>query len=550
MFPTHLYFHLCFLLLLLSCRQRPEHLADKQVFTYNQPEALSSLDPAYARNQANIWATTQLYNGLVALDARLRPAPAIATRWQVSPDGLAYTFHLRRDVYFHDHPVFPNGRGRRVTAHDFVYSFKRILHPATASTGSWVFKGKVLEDAQGMVADTCFKALNDSTLVVYLKEPFISFLEILSMPYCFVVPREAATFYGKDFREHPVGTGPFLFKWWDEGNAIVLHRNPRYWKKDGQGHALPYLDAVQISFINDRKIEFLTFQQGKLDFLSGIRGSSKDLILKKDGTLQEEFVRKFNLQKKPYLNTEYIGFQLDPTKLATDNPALRDKRVRQALNYALNKKELVVYFRNNLGIPGHSGMVPPSLPSYDAQKVRGYAYDPARARALLKAAGYHAGKPLQLTLNTVAEHREIAEFMQKKWSEVGVRADIRISQAAAHQESVDNGRSAFFMKSWFGDYPDAENFLALFYSKNFSPAGPNKTHFKNERFDQLYDQAKREQSLEKRYALYQEMDRIVVEECPVIVLFYDEVVMLTQKNIRGLSPDPMNTLRLETVRKL
>jgi peptide/nickel transport system substrate-binding protein len=195
-------------------------------------------------------------------------------------------------------------------------------------------------------------------------------------------------------------------------------------------------------------------------------------------------------------------------------------------------------------------MVPPSLPSYDDKQVRGYAYDPGRARALLAAAGYSTARPLHLALNTVSEHREIAEFMQKKWSEVGVVADIRISQAAAHQEAVDNGRTAFFMKSWFGDYPDAENFLALFDSKIFSPAGPNKTHFKNARFDSLYEQAKREQNLGKRYQLYREMDKIMVAECPVIVLFYDEVVMLTQKNIRGLSPDPMNTLKLEAVRKL
>jgi len=168
----------------------------------------------------------------------------------------------------------------------------------------------------------------------------------------------------------------------------------------------------------------------------------------------------------------------------------------------------------------------------------------------LQSAGFSSQNPLRITLNTVAEHKELAEFMQKKWSEVGVVAEINISQAAAHQESVDNGRSGFFMKSWFGDYPDAENFLALFYSKNFAPVGPNKTHFKNARFDQLYEQAKLEQNLEKRYALYREMDKIIVEECPVIVLFYDEVVILTQKNIKGLKADPMNTLRLESVQKL
>ena len=550
MFPTRLLLTLGLISAFFSCQSRTENLTDKKVFKYNQPEALSSLDPAFARNQANIWAVTQLFNGLVELDESLKPVPALARSWEVSPDGLRYTFHLRPQVFFHSDPAFLQGQGRAVTAQDFVYSFKRILDPRTASTGSWVFKGKVLESASGIIADTCFKALNDSTLLIYLKEPFIAFPEILSMPYCSVVPREVAERYGKDFRAHPVGTGPFLFKLWDEGNAVIMHKNPTYWKKDANGQRLPYLDAVQISFINDRKIEFLTFQQKKLDFLSGIRGSSKDLILNKDGTLQEEFAQKFNLDKSPYLNTEYIGFQLDPANLRNDQVAIRDKRVRQALNYAINKKELVVYYRNNLGIPGHSGMVPPSLPSFNEKAVPGYAYHPDKARELLQAAGYTAKKPLRITLNTVAEHKEIAEFMQKKWSEIGVLASISISQAAAHQESVDNGRSAFFMKSWFGDYPDAENFLALFYSPNFSPRGPNKTHFKNARYDRLYEVAKLEQNPEKRYRLYQDMDKIIAEESPVIVLFYDEVVILTQKNIRGLKADPMNTLKLEKVKKL
>lgn len=535
-------------LVFTGCHRSTADQTGKQVFKYNQSESLTSLDPAYARNQGNIWAVTQLYNGLVELDNQLKPVPALAQSWEISPDGRTYVFHLRPKVYFHDHPVFPRGQGRRVTAADFVYSFRRILDPQTASTGAWIFKGKVLE-ANGIVADTCFKALNDSTLVIYLREPFIPFLGILSMPYAYVVPREGVMRYGKDFRANPIGTGPFLFKSWDEENAIIYHKNPRYWKQDAQGRRLPYLDAVQISFINDRKLEFLTFQQGKIDFLSGIKGSSKDLILNPDGTLRADFAGKFKVEKMPYLNTEYIGYQFDPTNLRPDQPALRHQRVRQALSYALNKKALVLYYRNNLGTPGHSGMVPLSLPSFDQKLVPGYDYQPAKARDLLRAAGYSAQNPLYLRLNTVAEHKEIAEFMQKNWAEVGVNVEIAINQFPAHQEAVDNGRSAFFMKSWFGDYPDAENFLALFYSPNFSPAGPNKTHFKNARYDQLYEQARREQREAQRYALYREMDKIIVEEAPVIVLFYDEVVRLTQNNIQGLQADPMNTLRLEAVKK-
>ncbi|WP_426492794.1 ABC transporter substrate-binding protein [Hymenobacter sp. 102] len=539
--------------LLAACAEQEPATDARRVFRYNQPESLTSLDPAFARNQANTWAVTQLYNGLVELDDSLKPGPSVARRYDISPDGRRYTFTLRPDVRFHDSEVFPRGKGRRVTAQDFVYSFRRLLDGATASPGGWIFRGKVLEKADGEPSDTCFVAVNDSTLRIHLQEPFIPFLGILTMPYAYVVPREAVQKWGKDFREHPVGTGPFRFKEWDEGNAIIYHRNPTYWKTDAQGRRLPYLDAVQISFIQDRKTEFLTFMQGKLDFLSGIRSGSRDLIMYPDGTVREDFKGKFRLQKVPYLNTEYLGMQQDLTNLRGDNlttgRALQDKRVRQALNYALNKPEFLAYFLNNVGKPGNSGFVPASLPSFSAEKVPGYTYQPEKARQLLRAAGYGPGKPLRLRLNTVAESKEFCEYYQKKWAEVGVQVEIDVNQGAAHGEMIDNGRAAFFTRSWLGDYPDAENYLALFYSPNFAPAGPNKTHFKRPAYDQLYQQAKLEQDADKRYALYQQMDRLVTEECPVIAVYYDEVVRLTQNNVQGLTPNPMNQLVLERVKK-
>ncbi|MFD2786427.1 ABC transporter substrate-binding protein [Hymenobacter rubripertinctus] len=543
-----------FLLLALSaCTEQTPATDARRVFRYNQPESLTSLDPAFARNQANIWATTQLYNGLVELDDSLRPGPSVARRYHVSPDGTTYTFWLRPDVRFHDNAVFAGGQGRRVVAQDFVYSFKRLLDGATASPGGWIFRGKVLEQAGGEPSDTCFVAVNDSTLRIHLKEPFIPFLGILTMPYAYVVPHEAVEKWGKDFRAHPVGTGPFQFREWDEGNAIIYHRNPTYWKQDAQGKRLPYLDAVQITFIQDRKTEFLTFMQGKLDFLSGIRSGSRDLIMYPDGSIREDFRGKFRIQKVPYLNTEYIGMQQDLRNLRGDNletgRALQDKRVRQALNYALNKAEFLAYFLNDVGQPGLSGFVPASLPSFSAAKVPGYSYQPAKARQLLKEAGYGPGKPLRLRLNTVAETKEYCEYYQKKWAEVGVQVDIDVNQGAAHGELIDNGRAAFFTRSWLGDYPDAENYLALFYSPNFAPAGPNKTHFQSPAYDQLYQRAKLEQNDAKRYALYQQMDRLVVEECPVISVYYDEVVRLTQNNVQGLTPNPMNQLVLERVKK-
>lgn len=541
--------------LLAACGQPPLSAADeRRVFRYNQPEALTSLDPAFTRNQANIWAVSQLYNGLLELDSTLQPAPALARRYSISPDGKTYTFWLRRGVQFQDSEVFGAGKSREVKASDFVYSFNRLLDAKTASPGGWIFRGKVLEDSKGNISDTCFVAVNDSTLRIHLKEPFIPFLSILTMPYAFVVPHEAVEKYGKDFREHPVGTGPFQFKLWDTGNVLLLHRNPSYWRHDAQNRALPYLDVVQISFIADRKTEFLTFLQGKLDFLSGIREGSRDLVMNTDGTVRADFKGHFTVQKAPYLNTEYLGFQLDSTNLtgeqAAQGRALRDRRVRQALNYALNKPELTAYVLNHVGLPGTSGFVPAALPSFSLTKVPGYTYQPQQARQLLAAAGYGPRRPLRLRLSTVAERKAVAEYLQKNWADVGVQVQIDINQAATQQELVDNGRAAFFSKSWLGDYPDAENYLSLFYSPNFSPGGPDKTHFKSTAYDALYNQARREQDAARRTALYQEMDRLIVAESPVVSLYYDEIIRLTQNNVRGLTANPMNQLLLERVRKL
>ncbi|OGX88474.1 ABC transporter substrate-binding protein [Hymenobacter lapidarius] len=542
------------LLTLAGCHDAARPAADeRRVFRYNQPEALSSLDPAFARNQANSWAVGQLYNGLMELDSALLPVPALARRYSISPDGRLYTFVLRRGVRFHNSEAFAGGQGREVTAADFVYSFKRILDAATASSGGWIFRGKVLEQPDGSISDTAFVAANDSTFRIHLKEPFIPFLGILTMPYAYVVPHEAVTRHGKDFREHPVGTGPFQYKLWDDGNVLLFERNPGYWRRDEKGRALPYLDAVAVSFLPDRKTEFLTFMQGKLDFLSGIRAGSRDLIMHPDGTIRDDFKGKFTVQKAPYLNTEYLGFQLDSANLigeqAEQGRALRDKRVRQALNYAINKPEMLKYLLNGVGNAGTSGFVPTALPSFSEKEVPGYTYQPQKARQLLRAAGYSPQRPLKLRLSTVLERKEIGEYLQKQWADVGVRVQIDINQSAAQQDLVDNGRVAFFAKSWLGDYPDAENYLALFYSPNFSPAGPDKTHFKSAAYDKLYDEARRTQDVARRTALYQAMDRIVVEESPVISLYYDEVVRLTQNNVRGLAPNPMNQLLLERVRK-
>ena len=198
---------LLFTTVLVSCKTKFDH-PDKQIFHYNESSGILSLDPAFASGQATIWPCNQLYNGLVDMDDQLRVVPAIAKSWTISEDGKTYTFILRDDVQFHQTEFFPFEKPRYVTAEDFVYSLGRILSPEVASPGAWIFQ-KVKRDKEGNPA---FKALNDTVFQIELSEPFPPFLGILTMKYCSVVPHEVVERYGKDFRKHPVGTGPFQYR--------------------------------------------------------------------------------------------------------------------------------------------------------------------------------------------------------------------------------------------------------------------------------------------------------------------------------------------------
>lgn len=547
------FFYLSAVFLLFSCSggQQQEGQADggKKILRFNQTEEVTSTDPAFANNQSNIWVSSQLYSGLFEFTDDMHEHPVIAETWEVSDDGLVYTFDLKQGIKFHDDPVFPNGEGREVTAEDFVYSFKRILNPSTASPGQWIFSDKVLRDSNGVPSDTCFKALSSHKLRIYLDEPFPPFLEVLAMPYTYVVPREAVEEYGRDFRNHPVGTGPFTLKQWEQGSAMVLERNPSYFRKDGNQRPLPYIDLVKISFIPDKMQEFRAFQSGDLDFIAGVDPHTIDKILKKDGTTRDEIKQNFKLQKSPYLNTEYIGFQLDPKKYVSADHPLLDVRVRQAMSYAVNREELVSFLRNELGTPASNGFVPSALPSFDEGKVKGYFYDPRKANELLKEAGYPDGKGFpKIKLHSTGDYKDMAEFLQRQWSSVlGIEIDIELNPFPAHQEMVDNGTVKLFRGAWLGDYPDEENFLACFYGKNFAPDGPNKTHYNNPEFDRIFEKVHQERDGWKRHEIYHKLDQMVMNDCAVIVLFYDEVLRLMRKELIGMKTSSMNDLKLETV---
>ncbi|WP_271425160.1 ABC transporter substrate-binding protein [Aequorivita sinensis] len=524
---------------ILSCQNKAETERDHLVFRYNEHGNIPTLDPAFARNPQAIWPDNQLYNGLVQLDDSLNIKPDIAKRWTIDDSTNTYTFHLRTDVYFHQNRAFAqegtqNSKSytRKVVAEDFVYSFDRLLDESVASSGSWVMNNV-----------KSYKAENDSTLIISLKKPFPAFLGLLSMRYCSVVPREAVEYYGNEFRRNPVGTGPFQFKMWEENVKLVFTKNPLYFERDENGERLPYLEAVAITFLPDKQSEFLQFAQGKLDFISGLDGSYKDELLTTEGNLQSKYSDMAYMITGPYLNTEYLGIFL-----GSKTTEIQNKALRQAINYGFDREKMVTYLRNGMGIPAIHGFIPKGLPGYE--EIKGYTYQPEKAKQLIEQYKTETGdsKP-EITIGTNSQYLDICEYVQRELEKIGISVTIDVMPPSTLRQMRSSGELDIFRGSWIADYPDAENYLSLFYSQNFTPNGPNYMHFKNEVYDSLYVNSLSVSNIDERKLLYTKMDSIIVEEAPVVPLFYDMAVRFVNNKVSGLGINPQNFLILKKVKK-
>ena len=516
-----------FILLLIFCGCTSHQHPDKKIFHYNEQTGIASLDPAFAKNQSIMWAVHQLYNTLVEVDSMMQLRPSLAKTWEVNSSRTIFIFHLRTDVFFHDDPAFANGKGRALVADDVVYSFKRIMEKATASPGAWIFNKRV---------DTSqpFVAINDSTFRLTLLNPFQPIIGILSMQYCSIVPKEAVEKYGVDFRRHPVGSGPFSFVAWEKGDA--------------EGKPLPFLDGIKISFFDSKATEFLEFQQKRLDFINDIEASFKDEILTKSGGLKKQWEGKITLQKHPYLNVEYLGILVDTNNVLVKNSPLRLQKIRQAINYGFDRKKMMLFLRNSIGTAAGSGFVPKGLPSFNDSIVIGYGYDPAKAKQLLIEAGFAGGNNLPvIKLLTIPVYADLGSYIANELSQLGIKIQVETIQKSLLLEQTAKSQALFFRGSWIADYPDAENYLGVFYGKN--PAPPNYTRFTNTDFDKLYEQALTETNDSLRYVLYQKMDKIIILEAPVVTLWYDMAIHLVQTNVTGFYPNSLNLFELRKTRK-
>ncbi|MEP7145645.1 MAG: ABC transporter substrate-binding protein [bacterium] len=558
---TLLFLYIIISLSVLSCTKKD--ISKNNIFNLNLNQGIETLEPVMSNSVQTIWGLSVMMEGLVQFNKENQLQPCISRSWTISDDALIYTFTLRNDVYFHDNECFKasNGKGRKVIASDFKFCLERVCNPETKSRGQWVYRDRIKGAKQYMdyksgIASievnevSGLKAVNDSTFTIELTKPFAPFLSILTMSYGYVYPKEAVEFYGDKFGQNPVGTGPFKFLKWDFDKELLFEKNSAYREKDSQGNSIPYLDGIKITFTQSSETEFLDFQNGKYDYHDP-SSETYDQITEANGSLIDANNKSYTLNKQPWLQTVYLGMtQSKQLPGGIEGPFPNNKKLRQALNYAVDKDKIMKYVLKNRGKAAVNGPIPEGMPGFNPE-IKGYTFDREKAKQLLKEAGYPDGKGLNLTLVTGNEEiqKTIAITIQEQFKELGINLQLEQMLQATLVSKQEDGVFPFWRASWGADYYDPENFMALFYSKNITPKGPNRVGFNSPDVDKMYEDALKITDFNERKKIYDEMQKIVIEDATWLTLYYNQKIYLLQKNIEGFYVDGLNIINLKYVRK-
>lgn len=547
----------------IGCGRGSDDPYSGEMVMYGTTSRIRGFDPVRSGDVGSAMAIGKIYEGLVQYSYLDRPYKVIpnlaASMPDISSDGLVYTFKIRSGIYFQDDPCFAlnGGKGRELSAEDFVYSIKRVADLKNRSVGYWVYNNRIsgldeFREKSGGSDPTDYdmdieglKAIDKYTFRIKLTKPYPQLIWILTMPYGFALPREAVEYYGEDVLNHPVGTGPFVLKSWRRNYRVEFVRNLKWIETgrmeyypatgddadaaagllDDAGMRLPFLDRIVQYVISDQSTEWLKFVTGELDS-TGISRENWDAVITQQGMLADSLVKRgVRLYKSPTLNIFYVGFNMDDPVVGSvrDDPEedLRHKKLRQALSCAFNSSEWVQFW--NERVMRAKGPIPPSVAGYE-EKESPYPFDLAKAVRLMEEAGYPggisrvSGKRLKLNIELGSADTQTMEamdllgaFMQK----IGVILVPSYNNWPTFLQKMERRQAQLYRLGWVADYPDAENFLQLFYGENCSP-GPNHSNYNNEDFNKLYMKIRAMGDGPERTRLYVKMSDTVVEDCPWI----------------------------------
>lgn len=512
-------------IMFFSCHsgEKTEIAADR-IFRFNLPGGVPQMDPVYATSISDLWAVSQLYNTLFQFDDKLNAKKALVESVHVFNKGKSYALRLKRDAYFQDNICFKNGKGRRLTSEDVVFSLSRLNNNQLNSPYQHILSNRLSEN--------WYQLLSTDSLILHLNQPDHSFLSILSMPYTSIIPYEAIEYYKDDFSINPVGTGPFQLNVLESDNGMILKKNDHYWKRNEFGKPLPYLSILDVSFINEPNQELLAFLQDQVDYLSCASSSTLMPLIDPKGKIRAEWNGQMLVQKVPTLEVLYIHININADKNIPD--ALRNKKFRQALNYSVNKEELVKFIFKDIGDPATSGIVPPSLQlNY---MVRGYSHDLEKAKLLIDQSGLDTKSMTGISLAVPDKYMELGRYLQRKWME-----DMGIAVSIQEWGGEDNkGMTSLYINNLKADFPTPFAYLESYF-------GHGDFGYVNSEFNQLFEKAhvSTDSTLDKTL---DRMEDIILDEACVIPLIYKEKLRVIKPYVTGLIPTPLNFQSMEKVK--
>ena len=520
--------------------------SEKKVLRLSLSDSIKTLDPSNAYDSISLTILPLVLESLYQYSylerpVRLEPLLAVAMP-TLSPDKKKYTIKIKKGVYYQDDKAFPNSKGRELEAKDFVYQWKRLLHPQLHSNGSWIFEDKVVgynelkknlakakgpEEIEKLLMEPMegFKVLDKYTIEINLLRPYPQLVYVLAMGFCVPAAKEVIDTYGHlNLNQRMVGTGPFILKEFVQGSRIILEKSPsfrgeKYPTKAGgeardlgllepAGKPLPFLDQIDFRIIKEDSPRWLLLNQGNLD-IGGIPKDNFDIAITANKELSPELeakgmqVRIFN---RPVIF--YLNFNMKDQLLGNN------VNLRKALMHAIDRDYFINTFLNGRASK-KLGVVPPGIHGYIPRDKPEGDYDLEKAKEYLEKAGYPGGKGLPTInydlrgANTTSRQR--GEYFKRALSKIGVNLKVISNTFPAYLEKERTGNLQFFMGGWGADYPDAENFLQLLYSANVSP-GPNASNWKNKEFDDLYIKISLMSPSKKRLELIKRAEEIIFKE--------------------------------------
>jgi peptide/nickel transport system substrate-binding protein len=470
-----------------------------------------SLDPATVTDGESLKVTKNIFDTLLDYnDGDTTVKPALATKWTISDDGLTYTFELRKGVKFHD--------GTDFNAEAVVFNFERW---ANGNAEKFPYYGSMFggykNDKSHVIKEV--KAVDDYTVQFVLKRPQAPFLKNIAMPPFAIASPAAIKKYGDKFGENPVGTGPFVFKEWKRNERIVLEKNKDYWEK-----GYPKLNQLIFVSIPDNSARLNALLKGEIDLMEDLNPNDLKQI---------EGNKDLQIFKRPSMNVGYVG-------LTTTRGPLKNKLVRQALNYAVDKKAIIDAFYAGQAEPAKNPM-PPSIPGYN-DEIQDYPFDLNKAKELLAKAGYPNGFEMELWAMPVPrpympDGKKIAEALQENFAKIGVKAKIVTYEWATYLEKAAKGEADAFLLGWTGDNGDADNFLYALLDKD-SIGSNNYTYYSNDELHKILVEAQTISDENKRNELYKKAQEIIKEDAPWIPLVHSTPLLAGKANIKGYNPHP------------